>query len=73
MSKFALGCDTCTFGDVSHYFCNREKKTVRIDFTYCRSCHEDAHDTIAAKLGEEEISDTEFLELLNEHGWKEVE
>jgi hypothetical protein len=72
VSDSTIGCDDCVFGDVSHYFCNHEKRTLRIDCTYCQSCYPNSTGVVGCNHDEVEITIEEFTALCDA-GYTELE
>jgi hypothetical protein len=62
------GCGDCEDGQLFVFFKNPHRQTVRTDYYYCAICHPSARSSVGPESGEEEISQTEFFDLLDK-GW----
>ena len=70
MIKSACGRDECLDGDITIYFKNLSLRYLREDYVHCLDCHPDSNSSASPLAGEEEISQEEYLKLLEE-GWRE--
>lgn len=67
-----IGCAYCENGELTYFFKNETKKTVRTDFLYCAYCYPDSTGTVEPLLGEEMVSAEEFF-LCLKNGWTDSE
>lgn len=66
------GCIECDNGDVYICYKNEKGRTIRKDYVHCSNCYPDSKSNSTARLGEEEITSSEFNQLLNK-SWNEID